>query len=268
MAKRADMIAGKAALCSGFVAHRRQTEPRHAFTYGVSYVWLDPDDPQALCGQHPLWSASHPAPARFRSEDYGDGSDRTLADQVRADLAPILGRSPQGDVRMITQVRRWGWLFNPITIFLAWDGDAGCEGPVGVVLEVTNTPWKQRHRYVLQLFAAPGTASLTGRVAKVLHVSPFLDETFDYVVRIWDDGSPERFALDIDVVRPGSDEPVLATALRLNRVPATRAALGRSLRQPFAPTHRVSAAIHVQAARLWRKGVPFVAHPRTRKVRP
>jgi DUF1365 family protein len=261
------VIPGPPAVCEGTVFHRRVDPTEHEFTYPVSYVWLDPDAPDELCRHHPLWSASHPAPARFRGSDYGDGSNRSLATQVREDVAGALGRRVAGPVRMLTQVRRWGWLFNPITLFLVWDTDA--EAPAACVLEVTNTPWKERHRYVVALRPIAGTANaaFTGRVAKTLHVSPFLNETFDYAVRVSSmDGATERLNLAIDVLRPGTDQAVLKTAVHLARRPASRAALTRSLATRVAPTQRVSFGIHAQAARLWAKRVPIVTHPRKRKA--
>ncbi|MEJ7799840.1 MAG: DUF1365 family protein, partial [Ilumatobacter sp.] len=61
--------------------------------------------------------------------------------------------------------------------------------------------------------------------------------------------------------------PILHTNLVVTRVLATRRALARSLWTSFAPTHRVSLGIHVQAARLWMKRVPFVPHPSRRSTR-
>jgi uncharacterized protein len=230
-------------------------------------VWLDPDAPGDLCRRHPLWSATRPAPARFRVDDYGDGSNRSLGDQVRDQLHPVTGRRPDGQIRMLTQLRRWGWLFNPITLYVAWN--AGADMPVGAVLEVTNTPWKERHHYAVELRSADradGNASrLTARVRKVLHVSPFLDEYFDYVIGLSAGRDNDLLDLTIDVARPATDRVVLTTRLELERRPATRRSLGQSLLHNVAPTHRVSAGIHAQALRLWAKRVPFVAHPRKRR---
>ena len=262
------MRPGTPAVCAGQVYHRRVLPTVHEFRYSVSYVWLDPDAPTDLCSHHPLWSATRPAPARFRSLDYGDGSAVLLGDQVREELRPVLGRRPEGQVRMLTQVRRWGWLFNPITLYVAWDVDA--ETPVGAVLEVTNTPWKERHRYVVELVAADRvdghTVLFTARVRKVLHVSPFLDEEFDYIIGLSADGENDSMDLAIDVVRADTDQAVLTTRLQLERLAASRRSLGAALRRNVAPTHRVSTGIHAQAARLWAKRVPFVAHPRKRKA--
>ncbi len=258
------MMPGPAAVCEGTVFHRRTTPVHHEFSYPVSYVWVDPDEPEDLCRHHPLWSASRPAPARFRRSDYGDGSSDSLADQVRNDLAAVLGHRPAGPVRMLTQMRRWGWLFNPITVFLAWDSDAA--EPVGAVLEVTNTPWKERHRYPVAL-QRNDTGGFTTRMAKTLHVSPFLDENFDYELTIHRKGGAQPVLdLTIDVVPSGGGAPVVATALRVTALPGERRVMTRTLATRFAPTQRVSAGIHVQAARLWAKRVPFVPHPRKREA--
>ena len=261
------------AVCAGQVYHRRALPKAHDFSYPVSYVWLDPDAPGELCRHHPLWSATRPSPARFRALDYGDGSTASLGDQVRDALRVAIGRRPEGQVRMLTQMRQWGWLFNPITLYLAWDADV--ETPVGAVLEVTNTPWKERHRYAVELVAADRVDAeaecFTGRFRKVLHVSPFLDEELDYVlglsvVELPGDGENDLLDLAIDVVRPDTDHVVLTTRLHLQRVPASRRSLGTALRRNVAPTHRVSTGIYAQAALLWVKRVPFVSHPIKRKA--
>ena len=76
-----------------------------------------------------------------------------------------------------------------------------------------------------------------------------------------------KVELDIDVVGRASGDLVLRTGMRLDRVPPTRSALTRALVREPLPTHRVSAGIHAHAAQLWRKRVPFVAHPAKRSTR-
>ena len=161
---------------------------------------------------------------------------------------------------MLTQLRRWGWLFNPITVYVAWDADP--ERPVGAVLEVTNTPWKERHRYPVAL-TLPGEAGwMSAGTDKHLHVSPFLHEDFRYDIRLR--GSDDRLDLELDVVPHDGIEPTLVTAMSVDRRPATYESLGAHLRTNPFPTHRVSLGIHAQAVRLWRKRVPFVPHPAKR----
>jgi uncharacterized protein len=267
------VIPGVASVCTGEVFHRRTAPISHAFRQRVGYVWLDPDLPDDLCRHHRLWSANRPAVARFRRADYGNGSTEPLGSQAKDDLESVLGWRPRGEVRMLTQVRRWGWLFNPITLFVLWDLDPNT--PIGAVLEVTNTPWKERHRYVLRLEARPHGLARTfvAAVPKVLHVSPFLGERFDYRIALTGAVDSDRMFnesvdLSIDVVPAGSALPILTTHLQVDCRPASKRSLGRALRGPLAPTHRVSAGIHIQAARLWLKRVPFVAHPSRRRPTP
>jgi DUF1365 family protein len=266
------MTPGPAAVCPGTVYHRRGAPSVHEFTYPVSYVWLDPDRPDQLCDAHPWWSAAHPAPARFRRRDYGVRATGSLTDAALDELTPVLGGRPAGPVRMLTQTRRWGWLFNPITVYVVWDDGASEDAsedvatsttdPVGLVLEVTNTPWKERVRYPVRLGRHGDW--LVGATDKRLHVSPFLDEAHRYDIRLRsDDGGLE---LSIDVVPHGAESPVVRTSLDVERRPADRAALSSALAHPAASTLRVSLGIHVQALRLWLKRVPVVAHPRKREV--
>lgn len=268
---------GPAAVCPGTVLHHRHQPVDHRFTYPVSLLWLDPDRPDELDGRHPLCSTHHPAPLWFRRADYLDGSSAPLGAAVRARLADALGSAPAGPLRMLTQPRTWGWLFNPITIYLLWGEPA--DGPVAALLEVTNTPWKERHTYAVAL-RATGPAAWEADFAKVLHVSPFLDEAFNYRLglRFAPAGPHRRLTVDLDVVPricgPGADDvgggaapgppPVLTTRLVVDQRPLERAMLSQSLRRNPMPTHRVSLGIHRQALRLWRQGVPFVSHPRRR----
>lgn len=254
------MIPGPPALCEGTVVHRREAPAHHQFVRRVSQVWIDPDDPAELCDLHPAWSHRHPAPARFRRSDYGDQPMGSLAEAARGDLGRILGRVPHGPVRMLSQVRRWGWLFNPITLFFVWDQRDNAtpaeQRPIGAVLEVTNTPWKERIRYPLILEANGET--LSAEFDKALHVSPFLTMDHRYEITVQD--RDDTVAVDVDVADP-KGHAILHTCLRLQRQPATRQLLGKSIRSEPFPTHRVSAAIHSQAARLWAKGVPVIPHP-------
>lgn len=258
------MKPGQAAVCEGRITHRRLTPQTHEFTYAVSQVWLDPDDPGALCGLHPAWSHTGPAPIRFKRSDYGNDHSGSLSDAARDDLTAVIGHRPIGPVRMVSQLRRWGWLFNPITLFLVWDhpqeGIPGAQNPIGAVIEVTNTPWKEKYRYALSLQHEGN--HLIAEFDKALHVSPLLGMDYKYLFRLKD--TDRLVVMDIDVIdRQGSI--ILETRLRLHRREATRQLLSRSLRIRPLATLQVSAGIHSQALRLWAKRVPFIRHPRKRK---
>jgi DUF1365 family protein len=154
---------------------------------------------------------------------------------------------------MLAHLRTWGWLFNPISLYFCADGvePDGDPGSVGrLVAEVENTPWHDRHAYVV---GSPGTH----RFAKELHVSPFLPGGLDYRLRYSPPG--ERLTIGLDVLQ--GDQRLFAAALSLRRRALDRGALGGLLWDYPAMTHRVSAGIYAQAVRLRVKGAPFFAHP-------
>ena len=129
------------ALYAGTLSHRRTVPVERAFTLPLRRVWVDVDAlPGALDGL-PLWSARRPAPVWVRRADYGDGGRGPLGAFVRGLVAERTGAAPAGPVRMLTLPRTLGYVFNPLTVY--------CCGAPGtpqekVVLEVTNTPWKER----------------------------------------------------------------------------------------------------------------------------
>lgn len=263
------MKPGPPALCRGTVSHRRRGPKAHAFTYDVAYVWFDPDRPESLTDLHWTWSTGRFRPARIAADDYGWPNDEPVAVWIERLLRQVEPGFSVGEVRFLTQPRRWGWLFNPISLYLAWPPGSD-DLPTGAVLEVTNTPWKERHHYAVALEHDSSDGSEVDAVvatfAKRLHVSPFLPSALTYHLRI-----SERLSTP-DCTEPGLDvsitvsnaegEIVLETGMSLERRTATGEGLIETLRRDGFPTHRTSVGIHHQAARLLAKGVPFIPHPK------
>jgi DUF1365 family protein len=256
------------ALYRGTVRHRRFGPVPHTFERPIVLTLLDLGEAGALVDRLPLWSRRRWAPVQFRRRDYLDGSATSpLAEAVGDVVEERLGRRPRGPVRVLTHLRTWGWLFNPITVYWCFEPD-GTTLDV-VVLEVTNTPWREREHYVV------AATSVTGRgvvFPKTLHVSPFLDEDVDYRLSFAAPDTAPGSSLDLrlEVLRDG--RKVFDADLWLTRTElTTRNALAAVFRRPF-ETMRVSLAIYRQAARLTAKGVAFVAHPdrhpTTRRPRP
>ncbi len=164
--------------------------------------------------------------------------------------------APPDRVFLLAQLRTFGWSFNPLAVYYCWSTD-GCALDA-VVLEVTNTPWGERHWYVLDARDGNTTASVT----KSMHVSPFLAMDVEYHVS-WSVPGP-NLRLAIEVVRDGTT--VLGAGLALHRTAlAPRTAVGVLLRYPLMPL-RGSVAIYREALRLFLARVPFHRHP-TRPLR-
>jgi DUF1365 family protein len=250
----------RSCLYEGTVGHRRRIDVGHGFSQPIVLAYLDLDQLDDAFAAHPLWSTSHPAPVRFRRSDMHGDPDVPLADAVRATLAADLGTAPAGPVRVLTHLRHWAWTFNPISLYFAFDAaDTRVEA---VLAEVTNTPWHERRAYALAA-PPPAEAETTGiRFAKDLHVSPFMDLDLDHVLRFSPPGA-DRLVVEMDDERRDEGcETVFSARMVLRRLPLDRASMGHVLRHHRLPAHRVSAGIHLNALRLWRKGAPFRRHPK------
>jgi DUF1365 family protein len=189
---------------------------------------------------------------RFRRSDYLDSTDRPLGDAVRDLVKAQTGGRPSGPVRMLTQVRIAGWVFNPLSIYFCFSPDG--DRVESIVLEVTNTPWKERCWYVVEVTADRPNGPW--EFPKVMRVSPFLDMDLTYRLHCAGPGN----ALVVRLEDRKGDRTVFEADLALRRIDMDRRrALTVPLRHPLL-TWRITAAIHLHALRLWRKGVPVVLH--------
>jgi hypothetical protein len=245
----------KSALYVGRVRHRRLRPVAHAFDFPLFLVYLDLAELERVFRGRWLWSTRRPALARFRREDHLGDPAVPLDVAVRDLVESRTGRRPRGAVRLLTHLRTAGFLFNPVSFFYCFDENERLEA---IVADVSNTPWNERHRYVLPV-TTPGAKRLRFRTAKDFHVSPFLPMDLDYAWTFHEPG--ERLAVRIEN-RARDGAPLFDALLALRRREITGASLaGALLRHPLL-TLRVFAAIYWQAFRLRRKGAPVYAHPR------
>lgn len=126
--------------------------------------------------------------------------------------------------------------FNPVRFSYVWHRDA----LHAVVAEVTNTPWGDKHSYVLD--------PAGGRIDKQLHVSPFMPMEQEYAWRLTAPGEQ----LVVHLENHEGDARVFDATLRLTR---------RQGAPRRAQSLRILARIYAQALRLKLKGAPYHARP-------
>lgn len=240
----------------GQVRHRRATPARHAFRHPLFMVYLDLDELAAVFRGRWLWSATRPAPLRFAREDHLGDPRRPLADALRDFVEDGCGARPSGPIRLLTQLRHFGLGFNPVSFYYCFD-HAG-RAVEYIVAEVNNTPWGERHCYLLPVTPEQqGHHHLRFANRKAFHVSPFMPMDMDYRWRISVPG--EHLAVHIE--NHGSDGKVFDATLSLRREPISGSRLARTfMRHTFQSLH-VIGAIHWQALKLWSKGCPIHDHP-------
>jgi DUF1365 family protein len=212
------------AIYEGTVRHRRFADRGNEFTHKVALAYLDLDEPPP-----------DGRLVRFERSDYlGEDAVRDLVEEHS-------GRRPDGPIRLLTQLRSFGHCFNPVSFYYCFG-----EGLEAVVAEVTNTPWGERHAYVV----AGDGRMIKGASEKVLHVSPFMGMDHRYDWRVTEPG--ETLSVHIESTRDGAIAFDATLSLR---------------RRPFSPRKlvlgnvRVLALIYGHALGLKLKGVRVHPHP-------
>ena len=241
----------------GTITHRRHSPIQHEFDFGLYLLYLDLDELDEVFGGRWLWSHRRPAAGWLRREDHFGDPEQPLIEAVRDEVARHTGARPVGPVRLLTHLRYMGYVFNPLSLYYCFGSDG--ERLEAVVAEVTSTPWKERHCYVLDLdesMARMGAHSVEAR--KQMHVSPFMEMGLAYTFGL---AAPDRrLSFAIECRKPG-ERPVFDASMLLHRHEiSTRALMGVGLRYPFM-TAQVMAGIHWQALKLWWKGARFHPHP-------
>ena len=235
----------------GTIRHRRRA-PRREFRHRLALAYIDLDELPGLLGGRLL--AARPGLLRFRPGDYlGRGAmpvDLAVRERVRA----LSGRRPEGPIRVLTQLSSLGLCFNPVSFYYCFTpGGAQLDN---VLAEVTNTPWGERHCYLLDERRA-GPAIVSGRFAKQLHVSPFMG--MDHVYEATASVPADTLSVHISSRRGGG--VAFDATLSLRRRELTRAsAAWLSARFPLA-TVRVLALIYGHAVGLKLAGARVHPHP-------
>lgn len=247
----------KSCLYAGHIRHRRFMPRANDFRYRIFLMYLDLAELPELFDEYPLWSARKPAVGWFRRADFLGDPAIPLDEAVRQRITERFGTRPRGPIRLLTHIRYFGYNFNPVSIYYVFD--EADEALQYVVAEITNTPWDERHAYVLRVSDAADVGAQVKRwqFDKAFHVSPFLPMDMRYDWRFNTPG--ETLAVHMENTQNG--QRVFDATLTLSRIPLSGYALARALIQFPLMTIKVSALIYWQAFKLLCKRTPFFTHP-------
>jgi hypothetical protein len=224
-------------------------------------LYLDLDELPGLFERFWLWSSRGPNLAWFRRADHLGDPQQPLAKSVRDLVEERCGERPQGPVRLLTQLRYFGYGFNPVSFYYCFD--PGGESVEHIVVEVNNTPWGEQYCYLLD-------ASPTQRrqhvqrfeLDKQFHVSPFMDMDIHYQWSFMRPG--KRLLVHLQNLQQGYK--LFDASLLIDRQPISSASLAAALIRYPLMTTKVVTAIYYQALRLWLKKIPFHPHPEKKEA--
>jgi len=243
----------KSRLYEGVIRHRRLHPRSHQFSYRVFMPYIRLDELPALFDGRLLWSARRWALARFKRSDFLGDPELPLEQEVRRRIFEETGASHRGPIYLLANMRYFGIAINPIACYYCFSED---ESRLEyLVAEVNNTPWNERHSYVL-------TGPKQGRwlqteFDKQFHVSPFNPMDMRYH---WRSSTPDR-RLVLHLANTDAGTRVFDASLSLSARPMTAKNLNRTLWRYPLMTAKIAMAIYWQALRLFIKGTPFYSHP-------
>ena len=136
-----------------------------------------------------FWGTQRSALVRFRRERLSGRSRRAARSTPCANASHVKpGRARAGPIRLLTHLAHFGYCFNPVSFYYCFD--RGGERVESIVAEITNTPWGERHAYVLHAARATmRTRAIHRQFAKEFHVSPFMPMDLQYD---WRFSTPDR----------------------------------------------------------------------------
>ncbi|MBK8455378.1 MAG: DUF1365 domain-containing protein [Thiofilum sp.] len=238
------------ALYSGTVGHCRYQPRLHRFKYSIFLLALDLDELDHLPDLGIWFKVSGRALMSFRPDDYMQRQAQLTRAHVWEKVSELGGDNYAGKVVFLGQVRCLGVYFSPVNFYYCHDQQ---EELRYLVAEVSNTPWNERHYYLIN------AQTQQQPIAKAFHVSPFMDLAINYHWRF--SALAKTLTLQIENQREGGDKLFDAT-LVLQQRPLTKTQLRYEWLRIPAMTLKTVGAIYWQALKLWMKRIPYVPYSR------
>jgi len=254
---------------SGKLQHSRFGQKSHRFAYRIFMMYLDLDELEEVFSKSIFWSFKKPALAWMKQSDYFMSEDcSSIKESVQRFVSKESGEVFSGRVCLLTNLRYFGFIINPISCYYCFDEGNQLKY---IVAEVTSTPWNEVHRYLLKVQAASSSQKIHQiEFSKQLFVSPFMPMDMLYQ---WNGNIPGKQLWinlkNFQLKSPSSVDPkelVFDATLTLKRKEISSTSLNLILIQFPLMTVKIAVGIYWQALKLLLKGIPLVKYSKKQGV--
>ncbi len=236
----------------GKIVHNRYSPKRHHFGYGLYMLALDAKRMEQQLDGVGFFGFSCFKPLWFNEKDYVKGEAERLTTRIKNKVVELNGKDDIRSITMLVQVRCFGVYFSPANFYFCYNAQRHCEQ---MLVEVSNTPWHQRHFYLVDLTKRDISD-------KRFQVSPFMDLNMSYH---WLVHLPKERCNKLIITIENHDnldknKKIFQASLLLKGKPLTGNNIFKIWCSLPAMTIKIFASIYWQALRLFIKRIPFIGY--------